>query len=215
MRLDALVQGIRHVAGPAAISAWCFLQVRLQFREDSLLARRLKERDPHAMGILYDRYGRLAYSVIFHMVRNSAAAEDLVQETFLRIWNRAQSFDPSCGGLGPWIATVARNRAIDYVRSVSGRMSAGSVELDLLERPALYAGFDESALSLERARQLKAAFETLAPNQKTVLELAYFEGLSLAEMAARMEQPAMIVSSWMRDALRILREELAKGAATA
>ena len=102
------------------------------------LARRLKARDPHAMSDLYDRYGRLAYSA--HVSRGSrpAAAEDLVQETFLRVWNRAQSFDQERGALGPWILTVARNRAIDYLRSVDGRMAAGALEIDRLEHPALF-----------------------------------------------------------------------------
>jgi RNA polymerase sigma-70 factor, ECF subfamily len=196
-------------------AAYLVLQVSLQFKDDSLLARRLKDRDPHAVSVLYDRYGRLTYSVIFRMVRNSAAAEDLVQETFLRIWNRAQSFDPSRGALGPWIITVARNRAIDYLRSLSGRMAAGSVELDLLERGNLFNGIEDSALSIDRSRRLKSAFEKLTPNQKTVIEMAYFEGLSQTEMSTRMNQPLGTVKTWVRNALKVLREELAEGAAIA
>src|SRR5262249_1523730 len=81
----------------------------LRSKDDADLARRLKHRDQHAMGDLYDRYGRLAYSLIFRIVRNTAVAEDLVQETFLRVWNRVHSFDSEKGALGPWILTVARN----------------------------------------------------------------------------------------------------------
>ena len=76
------------------------------------------------MSALYDRYGRTAYALIYRVVRDAAAAEDLVQETFLRVWNRAQSFDEERGALGPWILTVARNRAIDHLRSVDGRMAS-------------------------------------------------------------------------------------------
>ena len=185
------------------------LQVLLRFKDDADLARRLKAREPHAMSDLYDRYGRLAFSLIYRIVRNAAAAEDLVQETFLRVWNRAQSFDPQRGSLGPWILTVARNRAIDYLRSIDGRMSAGSLELDRLENRALFSDLEDSALSLDRSRRLKSAFEKLSPNQRMVIELAYFEGLSQTEMAERMKQPLGTVKTWVRSALKALRDELA------
>src|SRR5947209_17849419 len=97
--------------------AYAVLQVALRMKDDAALAARLKDRDTRAMSDLYDRYGRLAYSVIFRIVRNGAAAEDLVQETFLRVWNRVQSFDAEKGALGHWVLTVARNRAIDYLRT--------------------------------------------------------------------------------------------------
>src|ERR1700689_2719119 len=167
---------------PVAI-AFGVLQVVLRFKDEGDLARRLKARDPQAMSDLYDRYGRIAYSLIFRIVRNGAAAEDLVQETFLRVWNRVQAFDQEKGALGPWILTVARNRAIDYIRSIDGRMSAGSLELDRLENPTMFAGFSDNALSIDRARRLKDAFEKLNANQRMVIELAYYEGLSQTEMA--------------------------------
>jgi RNA polymerase sigma-70 factor (ECF subfamily) len=192
--------------------AFGILQVLLRFKDDSELARRLKNRDPHAMSDLYDRYGRIAYSLIFRVVRDAAAAEDLVQETFLRVWNRVHSFDQERGALGPWILTVARNRAIDYLRSADGRMSAGSLELDRTETPAMFSGFNDSALALDRARRLKSAFEKLNPNQRTVIELAYFEGLSQTEMAERMQQPLGTIKTWVRTALKALREELTERA---
>jgi RNA polymerase sigma-70 factor (ECF subfamily) len=192
-----------------AALAFGLLQVLLRFKDDADLARRLKAREPHAISDLYDRYGRLAFSLIYRIVRNTAAAEDLVQETFLRVWNRAQSFDPQRGSLGPWILTVARNRAIDYLRSIDGRMSASSLELDRMENPALFSDLEDSALSMDRTRRLKSAFEKLSPNQRMVIELAYFEGLSQTEMAERMKQPLGTVKTWVRSALKALREELA------
>jgi RNA polymerase sigma-70 factor, ECF subfamily len=196
---------------PVAL-AMGILQVVLRFKDEADLARRLKERDPQAMSDLYDRYGRLAYSLIFRIVRNGAAAEDLVQETFLRVWNRVQSFDPQKGALGPWVLTVARNRAIDYLRSIDGRMAAGALELDRVENPALFCDFTDNALSLDRARRLKGAFEKLNPNQRMVIELAYYEGLSQTEMAEQMKQPLGTVKTWVRSALKILRDELTEAA---
>jgi len=193
--------------------ALALLQVALVSRDDGDLARRLRQRDADAMRELYDRYGRLVYSLILRIVRNSAAAEDLVQETFLRIWNRMQAFDQERGALGPWVLAVARNRAIDYLRSTDARMSAGALELDHLEHPGRFCDFEDRALSLDRAQRLKGAFEKLTPQQKTVVELAYYEGLSQAEMAERMQQPLGTVKTWVRSALKVLREQLAEAAA--
>jgi RNA polymerase sigma-70 factor, ECF subfamily len=193
--------------------ALALLQVSLRFKDEGDLARRLKARDGGAMRELYDRYGRLVYSLILRMVRNSAAAEDLVQETFLRVWNRMQGFDQERGALGPWVLTVARNRAIDYLRSADGKISAGTLELDQLEHPGKFCDFEDRALSLDRARRIKEAFEKLTPNQKTVVELAYYEGLSQSEMAERLQQPLGTVKTWVRSALKALREQLTEAAA--
>jgi RNA polymerase sigma-70 factor (ECF subfamily) len=125
------------------------------------------------------------------------------------VWNRVQSFDQARGALGPWVLTVARNRAIDYLRSVDGKMSAGTLELDRLETPVMFSNFDEQALSLDRARVLKTAFEKLSPTQRQVIELAYFEGLSQTEMAERMKQPLGTVKTWVRSALKALRDDIA------
>ena len=188
------------------------LQVTLRFKDDGDLARRLRARDASAMRELYDRYGRLVYSLIMRIVRNSAAAEDLVQETFLRVWNRIQAFDQERGALGPWVLTVARNRAIDYRRSADARLSAVSLDLERLEQPGQFCDFEDRALSLDRARQLKNAFDKLTANQKTVVELAYYEGLSQTEMAERLQQPLGTIKTWVRSALKVLREQLTEAA---
>lgn len=193
--------------------AFAVIQAAVRLKNDPKLAERLRRRDPKAMAELYDRYGRLVYSLIHRVVRDTGVAEDLTQETFLRIWNRAQAFDPEKGALGPWIVTVARNRAIDYLRSSPGRMAARSLELTDIEHPSRFTGIEDRALTLDRARRLKEAFEKLTPNQKAVIELAYYEGLSQSEMADRMHQPLGTVKTWVRGALKALREQLAEGAA--
>ena len=107
------------------------------------------------------------------------------------------------------------DRAIDHLRSTEGRMSAGAIELDHLETPGHFSAFDDRALSLDRARRLKGAFDKLTPTQKTVIEMAYYEGLSQTEMAERMKQPLGTVKTWVRTALKTLRQELTEEAATA
>ena len=183
--------------------------------DDGDLAARLKRREPAAMGELYDRYGKLAYSLIYRIVRDVGVAEDLVQETFLRVWNRSQGFDAERGALGPWLLAVARNRAIDYVRSAGGKMAKGALELEYAERPALFINFEADVLSQDRTRRVRGALEKLNENQRHVIELAYFEGLSQSEMAARMGQPLGTVKTWVRTALKNLREDLGEKASTA
>lgn len=192
----------------SAGAALAILEAAARFKDDAALAHRLRARDPHVISALYDQYGRLAYSLIYRVVRDAAVAEDLVQETFLRVWNRAMSFDPERGALGPWILTVARNRAIDHLRSVDGRMSAGSLTLDRIENPKLFSNFDDGALGIDRTRRIQEAMGKLTPAQKEVIELAYYEGLSQTEIAARLKQPLGTVKTWARTALRALREQL-------
>ena len=184
------------------------LSTLLRFADDGELVQRLKSRDPQAMAKLYDRYGRLAYSIILRMVRNGAVAEDLVQETFIRIWNRIQGFDQDKGALGPWVLTVARNRAIDYLRSAEGRKTETPLEMETLEQPGLFASLETDILNVDRTRLLRQAFDKLTPNQREVIELAYWEGLSQTEMSERLKQPLGTVKTWVRTALRTLREEL-------
>lgn len=176
------------------------------------LVGRLKNRDPEAMADLYDRYGRITYSLIYRIVRNAAMAEDLVQETFLRIWNRVHAFDEQKGALGPWVLTVARNRAIDYLRSVDGRRRESVFELEKMEEPALFCNFENEIMNMDRVRILREAFLKLTDNQRTVIELAYYEGLSQSEMAERLQQPLGTVKTWVRTALKTLRNEIEQAA---
>jgi RNA polymerase sigma-70 factor, ECF subfamily len=176
--------------------------------EDSALVARLKRRDPQALAELYDRYGRLAYALVLRVVRDKAIAEDLVQETFLRVWNRVQSIDSEKGAIAPWLLAIARNRAIDYLRSSAGRDRSSAVELDESDHAPLYREMEAGLLVSDQVRRVKAAMEKLAPNYRTVVELAYFEGLSQSEMSAQMGQPLGTIKTWVRTALQSLRDEL-------
>jgi len=185
------------------------LLLALEFGEaDPDLAERLKRREPQAMADLYDRYGRLAYSVILRIVRDSEMAEDLVQETFIRIWSRSQAFDSKKGALGPWLLAVARNRAIDYLRSVDGRMARSSYELVEMENPALFANLESQVIASDQASRIREALSKLNASQRNVIELAYFEGLSQTEMAEKLGQPLGTIKTWVRTALKNLRDQL-------
>lgn len=176
--------------------------------EDQALIDRLKRRDPQALAELYDLYGGLAYSLVLRVVRDQAIAEDLVQETFLRVWNRVHSIDTEKGAIGPWLLAVARNRAIDYLRSSEGRDRNVAVELDETDHASLYGEMEAGILHADQVRRVKAAMDKLDPNHRTVMELAYFEGLSQSEMSAKMGQPLGTIKTWVRSALQSLRDEL-------
>ena len=176
--------------------------------EDGALIERLKRRDPQALAELYDRYGRMAYSLVLRVVRDKAIAEDLTQETFLRVWNRVHSIDSEKGAIGPWLLAIARNRAIDYLRSSAGRGRNASVELDETDHASLYGEMEAGILMSDQVRRVKAAMEKLEPNHRIVMELAYFEGLSQSEMSAKMGQPLGTIKTWVRSALQTLRDEL-------
>jgi RNA polymerase sigma-70 factor (ECF subfamily) len=189
------------------------LALELTGLRDEELARRLQRRDPDAMKDLYDRFGRIAYSVVLAIVRDASTAEDLVQETFMRVWNRIQAFQPGRGALGPWLLAIARNRAIDHVRSSAARIDRNAFALDVREHPSLFVDMEREVVNTDHARIVRAAIAKLNPNQRKVIELAYYEGLSQTEMAERMSQPLGTIKTWVRTALRILREELGQAVA--
>ncbi len=184
------------------------LALELSGQHDEELARRLQRREPDAMADLYDRFGRLVFSVIVAIVRDAAIAEDLAQETFIRVWNRVHAFDAERGALGPWLLAIARNRAIDHLRSLSARMDRNSYELDVREHPSLFVDMERDVVNTDHARVIQKAISKLSENQRKVIELAYYEGLSQAEMAQRMGEPLGTVKTWARTALKLLREEL-------
>jgi RNA polymerase sigma-70 factor (ECF subfamily) len=192
----------------AMILPGLLLALELSGQHDEELVRRLQAREPGAMADLYDRFGKLAYSVITGIVRDGAIAEDLVQETFLRVWNRIHGFEAGRGALGPWLLAIARNRAIDHIRSASARVERNAYELSVNEHPSLYVDMERDVLNTDHARVIRKAIAKLSASQQKVIQLAYYEGLSQTEMAERMGEPLGTVKTWVRTALRHLREEL-------
>src|SRR5262249_51406196 len=129
-----------------------------------------------------------------------------------RVWNRVQGFDGSKGAIGPWVVAIARNRAIDYLRSVRNR-DQHTVEFDETDHQAVYSDLENDMAASENGDRVRSAMRRLLPNHMRAIELTYFEGLSHLEAAERMGQPLGTVKSWVRMALKHLREELAPQAA--
>jgi len=172
------------------------------------IARRLKNGDSGAMADLYDRFGAAVYAIALRMVRDPGIAEDLVQETFIRIWNGVQHFDEQKGPLGAWVAAVTRNRVLDHIRSSDWRMKKAACELHRLDRH-LARDIVWQSESLH-SPVLTKAVTALTDNHRRVLELAYLEGLSQSEIAIRIDRPLGTVKTWARGALKSLRTRMSR-----
>lgn len=177
----------------------------MQPDSEAVLIDRLKRRETPAMAIIYDRFKRLVFSIVFQCVRDQAIAEDLTQETFWRIWNRIQSFDASKGNLEPWIATVARNRAVDYLRSAR---NAPQYSLDSIEANARFVSVESPAGHLERERLVSKALGNLNPAQREVIELTHFQGFTQTEIAELLKRPLGTIKGTIRSALKVLRQTM-------
>ncbi len=180
-------------------------------RPDALLIERLRRREAQAMALLYDRFKRLVYSIIYHAVREQGVAEDLTQETFWRVWNRIHTFDMERGNLEQWIATIARNRAVDHLRSIR---NAPQISFDAIESNASYFSTPSHGSRIERENIVLKALRTLSPAQLEVIELAHYQGLTQTEIAVVLKRPLGTVKSILRSALKVLRGAM-EGAAHA
>ncbi len=169
------------------------------------LIEKLHARDGDAIAVAYDRYGQLAYSLFVRVTRDQSAAEDLVQELFLRVWNKGRDFDPAKGTLGVWIMSIARNIAIDHVRSAHARFRTKVRPIEQTDQLSFSYKPREPESIIDSANAVRQAFSELNSNQRRVLELAYFEGFSQSEIAAQLNEPLGTVKSWMRSGMGRLR----------
>ncbi len=179
---------------------------------EAALIERLRQRDPDALASAYDRYSPIVYSLFLRITRDQSVAEDLVQELFIRVWSHAGSFDERKGALGVWILSIARNMAIDYIRSAHARFSTKLRPIEHADRRgSSKTGGDAEGL-IDQSRAVNAAFASLNLNQQRVVELAYFQGFSQSEIATHLQEPLGTVKSWMRSALISLRSAIKGGA---
>jgi RNA polymerase sigma-70 factor (ECF subfamily) len=176
--------------------------------EAELLVR-IAAGDERSLAALYDRVSAAAYGLALRITGDSGAAEDVVQESLLRIWRRAERYEPARGAARPWLLRLVRNAAIDQVRArgARGRAEEGAGpggEERAPERP------DEALLRLETGRRVHAALEALPLEQRRAIETAYFEGLSHSEIAAREGTPLGTVKTRIRDGVLRLRAGFAR-----
>ena len=160
----------------------------------------LKTGDQRAIAELYDHYSSIVYAVALRVLGDTGAAEDVLQEVFLQLWRNPSAFDAARGSLGCWLAVIARNRAIDFLRKRRPETDIEDVVLSVM--PDL-AGDAERSRSAEKVRGVIGG---MAPAQRSVLEMAYWEGMSHSEIAAKTGEPLGTIKTRIRAGLIALRK---------
>jgi RNA polymerase sigma-70 factor, ECF subfamily len=180
-------------------------------REDLLLMTKVAGRDQSAFEQLYDRYSGVVYTMVVRIVKTPEVAEDLLQEIFLAIWNKSSSFSAARGSVYTWIMTLARNRSFDFLKSkVHASRSAGVDEEAVINLPDVSHLADplNAAISSEYEGCMREGLALLTKEQRTIIELSYYEGYTQAQIAERLGLPLGTVKTWMRQALMTLRSHL-------
>lgn len=177
---------------------------------DETLVARVARRDVAAFTILYDRYAGPVYTLAAHMLGRSEA-EEIVQATFLRLWNKAEQFDAARGAFGAWFMTIARHHALDELRRRGQRqrlVAAEGIDRVLTEVTDPAPDVEEQAWLRERGDAVLRALNDLPDEQRRVLVLAYFGGLSQAAIAECLGLPLGTVKKRIRLGLQKLRAAL-------
>lgn len=179
--------------------------------DDVRLFVRIKEGDQAAFAELYDRYSPLLYALVLRIVRETTEAEDVLQEVFLSIWNKASSFDEAKGSVYTWIVTIARRKAIDRLRSkelVNRGERLDSDAIAVIPDAAYATNPLNATIGNEYEALMQTALATLSPEQRTVIEMSYYDGYTQEQIAQRLQVPLGTVKTRMRQGLIKLREYL-------
>jgi RNA polymerase sigma-70 factor (ECF subfamily) len=178
--------------------------------DDETLMRLIVHDRAEALGELYDRYGRLVFSVALNSVGDYATAEEITQDVFLRVWQRAGQYRADQGQVSAWLASIARYRAIDVWRRQSSRPEQHSTtwaEVALSAVPTVGSPAQVTELAMERER-VREAVAQLPAEQKEALALAYFKGYTHNRIAQELDLPLGTVKTRIRLAMQKLRQML-------
>lgn len=188
--------------------------VRPSSGDDDALLQRIAAGDEQALGALYDRWSPLVFSLCVHILGDDDEAEEAVEETFWQAWRQAARYDTTRGAVSTWLTTIARSRALDRLRARRRRQEDAMSDLSETKRAAVEEtarrGDDPAsgAEVSERRALVRQALLALPPEQREVLELAYFRGLSQTEIAERTGQPLGTIKTRVRLAMEKLRDRL-------
>lgn len=172
--------------------------------EEALVAR-LRSRDSSAVSVLYDMYSPTLFGVILQIVKTEEIAEDVLQEAFLKIWKSFDSYNAEKGKLFTWMINICRNLAIDKIRSKEFRMK---VSTDSIQHNG-QVGYQTSSFNTDHIG-IREVVDKLHPDQKQIIDLMYFEGLTQSEIADEYNIPLGTVKTRARSAVKIL-SKLFKG----
>ena len=170
---------------------------------DLALVTAIRSGDQGAMASLYDRYSSIVYSVALRVLQDTGAAEDVLQDIFMRLWRNPGAFDASRGNMAAWLAVIARHRAIDALRR---RRPENDIENVIVSvEPDLASEADRSRAMVK----VREALQAMPGTQRSALEMAYFEGLTHVEIAEKTGEPLGTIKTRIRSGLLSLRKVLA------
>jgi RNA polymerase sigma-70 factor (ECF subfamily) len=170
---------------------------------DLALVTAIRAGDQGAMAALYDRYSSIVYSVALRVLQDTGAAEDVLQDIFMQLWRNPGAFDASRGNMGAWLAVIARHRAIDALRKRRPENDIEDVVVSV--EPDLASEADRSRVM----NKVRGVLQTMPVPQRSALEMAYFEGLTHIEIAAKTGEPLGTIKTRIRTGLLSLRKVLA------
>lgn len=167
---------------------------------DGALVAAIRNGNQEAMAELYDRYSSVVYAVALRVLGDTSAAEDILQEIFMQLWRKPGAFDASRGNLAPWLAVITRNRAVDVLRK---RRPQSELEDTTLTVDPDFTGEADRGLIVEKVR---SALQAMSSQQRSALEMAYFEGYSHSEISAKTGEPLGTIKTRIRSGLMQLRK---------
>ena len=170
---------------------------------DLALVAAIRSGDEAAMAALYDRYSSIVYAVALRVLQDTGASEDVLQDIFMQLWRKPAAFDASRGNMAAWLAVISRNRAIDALRRRRPESDIDNVVVSV--EPDLASDADRS----RAIGKVRDVLQTMAPPQRSALEMAYFEGLTHAEIAEKTGEPLGTIKTRIRTGLLSLRKVLA------
>jgi len=175
-----------------------------------ILLRRISEKDSSALSELYDRHSKYLYTIIYYILRDDAEAEDILQEVFLQIWEKIDSYDENLGNPLAWITRITRNKAIDRLRSKGFKNRSSEIDIErVFDLSSDSSSNPEKNASMSQEQhEISNALQTLNQNQRDLIEFAYFRGYSQSELAEYFNIPLGTVKTRMRAAMISLREKL-------
>lgn len=182
----------------------------LEQQLETELLSRIARQDSEAFSCFYDRTCGILFAIAKSIVRDSFIAEDVLQEVYSSIWDKAEKFDPALGKPISWAIALTRNRALDKLRALKRREAgARSLEMSRPEWKSDADAFSESARG-EIVRAVRQAIKKLDDNRREAIELAFLEGLPHSEVAEVMQQPLGTVKAWIRRGMLELRAEISE-----
>jgi len=183
---------------------------------DQLLLSRIAQGDSGALGEFYDRFSSQAFGLLTGILRDRGEAEDVLQEVFVRVWERAQTYNAALGSPAAWLIGIARNRAIDRLRARAARPEFADCSCVESKVDANTAGNPEAlAATSEKRRTVLAALSALSPEQRMLIEHAYYLGYTQSELAAHFRMPLGTVKTKIRGGMLALKQHLQAGSDSA